>query len=183
MTRGKNVVLCSGSNDHTTTTQEKWKKYHKSSIRARNCFQAVLIIFLSFLSSIFLDSTFKILLRLHHLAWIPVVFSLSSTLLFRSCLPKGKQSFRVVSLTLLPLYAIYLLWGSSRKQTLKNQGLFACPMAQQNFVGRFHQFLRQKIRNFFLSCGGAIMTVPALTLSSLVCSPIALWWPDEVHSS
>lgn len=27
------------------------------------------------------------------------------------------------------------------------------------------------------------MTVPALTLAILVCSSIALWWPDQVHSS
>lgn len=169
MSRGKNTVLCSGSNDHATTTQEKWKKYHKSSIRARKHFQAVSIIFLSFLPSFFLDSMFKTLSRLHYLAWIPVVFSLSPTLLFVSC--QHKQSFRVISLTLLPLYAIYLLWGSSRKQILKNQGLFARPVAQQNFVGQFHRFLRLKIQNFFLSCGGGIMTGPALTL---VWSPIAV---------
>ena len=66
---------------------EKWKKYQKSSIRARDCFQAASIICLSFLLSIFLDSTLKSLSRLYHLAWIPVLFSSSPTLPFLSCLP------------------------------------------------------------------------------------------------
>lgn len=68
-----------------TAMFEKWKKYQKSSIRARDCFQTASIICLSFLSSIFLKSTLKSLSRLHHLAWIPVVFNLSPPLLVLSC--------------------------------------------------------------------------------------------------
>lgn len=72
-----------------TTMFEKWKKYQKSSIRARDCFQTASIICLSFLSSIFLESTLKSLSRLHHLVRIPVVFNSSPTLLFLPC-PSSK---------------------------------------------------------------------------------------------
>lgn len=113
-----------------TTALEKWKKYQKSSIRARDCFQAASIICLSFLLSIFLDSTLKSLSRLHHLAWIRVVFSSSPTLLILSCLRRKSSplgwSPSPYSLFKQPAY----FGGGSRRQLWKNQGLFASLMAQ-----------------------------------------------------
>lgn len=110
------------------TALEKWKKYQKSSIRATDCLQAASIICLSFLLSIFLDSALKSLSRLHHLAWIPIVFSSSPTLLFLSCLSR-KSSPLGWSPSPYSLSNLLTL-GGSRKQLRENQGLFAGPMAQ-----------------------------------------------------
>jgi len=41
---------------------------------------------------------------------------------------------------------------------------------------------RLKIHNVFLIRDDSVMTVAALTLVILACSPIALQWPDQVHS-
>lgn len=91
LSREKKLLPVLAQMNIQTTMFEKWKKYQKSSIRARDCFQTASILCFSFLSSIFLESTLKVSSRLCHLAWIPVVFISSPTLFILSC-PSSKTN-------------------------------------------------------------------------------------------
>lgn len=86
MTWGGKLLSLLAQMSLQTTALKKWRKYHNSSIRARDCFQAASIIRLCFLIPIFLDLTLKSPPRLRCLSWVCVAFSSPPSLLFLSCL-------------------------------------------------------------------------------------------------